>query len=75
MDTANIRHSDMSSLLFSFMRSSKTPVMNLTGAFNYKIVQPPGLRPPPSVFVMAATLAISSKTSFINSPVTAEHSA
>lgn len=38
------------------------------------IPQPPSLRPPLEVVVIAAVLQISSKTSWTNSPVTAAHS-
>lgn len=38
-------------------------------------VHPPFDRPPASVVVLAAVLAMSSMTSFISSPVVAEHSA
>ena len=42
---------------------------------SYIMVQPPGVCPPASVVDSAATLAMSSKTSCISSPVSAEHSA
>lgn len=43
--------------------------------FRYKIIQPLSDKPPASVVVLAAVIAISSKTSLTSSPVKAEHSA